>query len=216
MEHLEQISGLLALSMGLAWASGINLYATLTMLGLMSQLGHIELPPGLALVADPMVIAAAGFMYCVEFFADKVPGIDSGWDGLHTFIRIPAGAVLAGSALGDISPAAELAAALVGGGIAAGTHATKAGSRLLINTSPEPLSNWTASVAEDLAVLGGLWVALNNPLLFLLGLGLFLLLLVWLLPRIWRAIRAIGRKLSSLFAGKPDESLRPSAPDSVR
>ena len=215
MEHLQQISGLLALSMGAAWASGINLYATLAMLGMMSQLGHIQLPAGLELVADPMVIAAAAFMYCVEFFADKIPGVDSGWDGLHTFIRIPAGAVLAGAALGDISPAAELAAALVGGTIAAGTHATKSGSRLLINTSPEPFSNWTASVAEDLAVIGGLWMALNNPLLFLLALGLFLVLLVWLLPRLWRAVQAIGRKLSSLFKGNAKSSLRPNAPDSV-
>jgi len=216
MEHLEQISGLLALSMGVAWASGINLYATMATLGIMSQLGHISLPPGLALVADPMVIAAASFMYCVEFFADKIPGVDSGWDGLHTFIRIPAGAMLAGAAVGDISPAAELAAALVGGSIAAGTHATKAGSRLLINTSPEPVTNWTASIAEDFAVLGGLWLALNNPLTFLAALVVFLLLLVWLLPRIWRLLQSLGRKVSSLFGARAGDKVRPSAPDSAR
>jgi len=168
MEQLAEISSLLALSMGVAWASGINLYAAVFMLGWMQNTGNIALPPDLMIVADPMVMIAAGFMYCVEFFADKIPGVDTGWDGLHTFIRIPAGAILAAGAVGDIGAGAELAAALVGGSIAAGTHAFKSGSRVLINTSPEPVTNWTASVAEDLAVIGGLWAALNHPLWFLL------------------------------------------------
>ena len=119
MDQLEQIVSLIALTMGVGWASGINLYATVLMLGVLSNMGHITLPDELMVVSDPLVLMAAGFMYCVEFFADKVPGVDTGWDGLHTFIRIPAGAALAAAAVGDISPAVEIAAALVGGGLAA-------------------------------------------------------------------------------------------------
>ena len=196
MDSLDSIISLIAITMGVGWASGINLYAAILMLGLMSNLGHIQLPAELQVVADPMVLMAAGFMYCVEFFADKVPGVDTSWDGLHTFIRIPAGAILASSTVGDIGPAAEIAAALVGGSLAAGSHALKAGSRVMINGSPEPFSNWTASVAEDIAVLGGLWAALYNPELFLIGLVLFIVLLVWLLPKLWRALKRVFRWLS--------------------
>lgn len=206
MEQLAEISSILALSMGVAWASGINLYAAVFMLGLMNNLGHIILPPDLLILSDPLVLMAAGFMYCVEFFADKIPGVDTGWDGLHTFIRIPAGALLAAGAVGEIGPAAELAAALVGGSIAAGSHAFKAGSRVLINTSPEPVTNWTASVTEDLAVIGGLWAALNHPLWFLAGLVLFLLLLFWLLPKLWFGIKRVFTAIGRFFNGgrQPD------------
>ncbi len=206
MEQLAGISSILALSMGVAWASGINLYAAVFMLGLMNNLGHIILPPDLLILSDPLVLMAAGFMYCVEFFADKIPGVDTGWDSLHTFIRIPAGALLAAGAVGEIGPAAELAAALVGGSIAAGSHAFKAGSRVLINTSPEPVTNWTASVTEDLAVIGGLWAALNHPLWFLAGLVLFLLLLFWLLPKLWRGIKRVFTAIGRFFNGsrQPD------------
>lgn len=187
----------IALSMGAAWASGINLYATLFMLGYMSTTGNIVLPPELSVVANPMVMAAAGFMYCVEFFADKIPGVDSGWDSIHTFIRIPAGAMLASSAVGDVTPAVELTAALLGGSLAAGSHATKSGTRLLINTSPEPVTNWTASISEDLLVIGGLWTALNHPLLFIIGLIAFIILMIWLLPRLWRLIKLLLQKIGS-------------------
>lgn len=206
MDQLAEISSLLALSMGVAWASGINLYAAVFMLGWMANTGNITLPPDLLILADPMVMIAAGFMYCVEFFADKVPGVDTGWDGLHTFIRIPAGAILAAGAVGDIGAGAELAAALVGGSIAAGSHALKSGSRVLINTSPEPVTNWTASIAEDVAVISGLWAALNHPLWFLLGLVLFILLLVWLLPKLWRGIKRVFGAIARLFGGKTAET----------
>lgn len=188
---------IIALSMGAAWASGINLYATIFMLGYMGLTGNIVLPEELQLLSDPLVMTAAGFMYCVEFFADKVPGVDSGWDSLHTFIRIPAGAMLAASAVGDVTPAVELSAALLGGSLAAGSHATKAGSRLLINTSPEPVSNWSASVGEDLLVIAGLWTALNHPVLFLIALVIFVVLMIWLLPRLWRLIKALVRRVGS-------------------
>lgn len=193
----------IALTMGVAWASGINLYAAIATLGLMGATGNIALPPDLEILTNPLVIGAAGFMFFVEFFADKVPGVDSGWDTMHTFIRIPAGAILAAGAVGDVSAGAELAAAIAGGSLAGASHFTKAGSRLAINTSPEPVSNWTASILEDIAVIAGLWTALNHPVVFLVLLGLFVLLMIWLLPRIFRAIRAVYRKLRSMFGGDP-------------
>ena len=181
----------LSLTLGVAWASGINLYAAVAVLGLGGATGYVDLPPALEVVQDPVIILAAACMYCVEFMADKMPGVDSAWDGLHTFIRIPAGAMLAAAAAGPVDPAIAIAAGLLGGGVTAATHATKAGSRVLINTSPEPFSNWAASFAEDFAVFAGLWVALHHPVLFLLVLLLFLALLCFLLPKIARGVHAV-------------------------
>lgn len=202
MDALHQISSTLALTLGLSWASGINLYAALFTLGYLANTGNIDLPPDLQIVANPLVMAASGCMYAIEFFADKVPGVDSGWDTLHTFIRIPAGAMLAAGAVGDLNPAVELAAAIVGGGLAAGTHATKAGARVLINASPEPFSNWAASIGEDLAVIGGVWACLHHPLLFLIALLVFIVLMVWLLPKIWRGIKSAFRFIFNGFGAK--------------
>lgn len=204
MEQLDQIVTLIALTMGVGWASGINLYATLVTLGILGMTGHMALPEELAVLSNPMVIAAAGLMYMVEFTADKVPGVDSVWDSIHTFIRIPAGAVLAASMVGDTSVAAELAAAIVGGGLAATTHATKAGGRMLINTSPEPMTNWVASIGEDIVVVLGIWTAVQNPWLFLVLLILCLLFIAWLLPKIWRALKKAGRGIKSLFIRNRD------------
>ncbi len=200
---MEHIVSIIALTMGAAWASGINLYATIFMLGYLGATGNIDLPPDLQILSDPLVMFAAGFMYCVEFFADKTPGVDTAWDSIHTFIRIPAGAALAAGAVGDISPAVALAAAIVGGTLAAGTHAAKAGGRMLINTSPEPFSNWAASIGEDVMVIAGLWTALYHPVTFLVLLALFVALLVWLLPKLWRTIRRAIAYLSSLFGSTP-------------
>lgn len=193
------ITTTIALSLGIAWSSGINLYAAVFMLGFMGNNGYIDLPPDLVILQDPAVMMAAGFMYCVEFFADKTPGVDSGWDAIHSFIRIPAGAVMASMAVGDVSPAMQVAAFLIGGAVTTTSHATKAGSRVLINTSPEPFSNWVASVAEDIIVIGGLWTALNHPVVFLVFLAMFILLMIWLLPKIWRGIKLVARKLGALF-----------------
>jgi hypothetical protein len=199
MEALEQISTTLALTMGLAWASGINLYATLLTLGILANSGNIVLPLDLQVVANPIVIAAAGLMYFIEFFADKTPGVDTGWDAIHTFIRIPAGAMLAAGAIGELNPAVEIAAALLGGGLAAGTHATKAGARVLINTSPEPFSNWFASMGEDIAVIAGVWACINHPVIFLIALFVFILLMIWLLPRLWLGFKKLITALSNFF-----------------
>lgn len=207
MEAYETLIQTIALTMGVAWASGINLYATLLALGIMTNMGYVDLPPDLQVIGEPLVIAAAGLMYMVEFFADKVPGVDTGWDTLHTLVRIPAGALLAAGAVGDVSPVAEIAAAIVGGGIAAGTHFTKAGTRVLINGSPEPFSNWGASIGEDIAVFAGLWAALHHPVIFLVLLVAFILLMIWLLPKLFRAIKKIIRFFINLFAGKKEPEL---------
>ena len=197
----------IALMLGAAWAAGINLYAAVLVLGLLGNAGYAELPPALQVLQDPLVIGVAGIMYFIEFFADKTPGVDSGWDAIHTFIRIPAGAVMAAGAAQafEVNQALELAAALVGGGVAATSHFTKAGSRLMINTSPEPFSNWGASVAEDVSVFAGLWAALNHPWIFVALLIVFLLLAIWLLPRIWRAIKRAAHAMRRWF-GKDEVS----------
>ena len=212
--EMNELATLMAMTLGVSWASGINLYAAVLALGLAGMTGAAVLPEELQIIQSPWVIAAAGLMYCVEFCADKVPGVDSGWDALHTFIRLPAGALLASGMMSDMGMAAELAAALVGGGIAAGTHATKAGSRALINTSPEPFSNWTASITEDVAVFAGVWAMLNHPWFFLGFLVLFILLMIWLLPKIWRGIRMIWRKIRGK-AKEPEEELDSADPSLV-
>lgn len=209
MEAYSALIQTIALTMGVAWASGINLYGTLLALGVMSNMGYVELPTDLQVVGDPLVIAAAGLMYMVEFFADKIPGVDTGWDALHTLVRIPAGALLAAGAVGDVGIAAQVAAAMVGGSITAGTHLTKAGTRVLINTSPEPFSNWGASIGEDIAVFAGLWAALQHPLIFLVLLILFILLMIWVLPKLFRAIKKVLGFFIRLVTGKKEEKLAP-------
>jgi hypothetical protein len=204
---MQEVLSYIALSMGVAWASGINLYAAILVLGLLGASGNMPLPESLQILQSPHVIGAAGLMYCVEFFADKIPGVDSIWDALHTFIRIPAGAVLAASIVAEVDPSLALAAALVGGGLTAGTHLTKASTRLLVNTSPEPFSNIGLSLAEDGLAIGGLWAALHYPLTFCLFLALFLLLMIWLLPILWRSFKSMYNTLRRLFRFENPERL---------
>ena len=185
----------LSLAMGTAWTSGINLYATVAALGLAGRYELIHLPPGLELLMNPLVIGFACFMYIVEFFADKIPYVDSGWDAVHTFFRIPAGAALAYGSVGDVNPALQLMATLAGGGVALAAHGTKATARLAINASPEPFTNWAASVGEDVAVFAGIWTIFHYPLLMLLFVGVFTAAAMWLIPKFFylfkRAIAAI-------------------------
>jgi hypothetical protein len=212
----------IALTLGASWASGVNLYAAILALGLMHDTGHVVLPPELAVLGDPLVLVAAGIMYAVEFVADKVPGVDTGWDALHTFIRIPAGAILAYQAAAPVDPALALAAGLLGGTLAGTSHAVKASSRMLINTSPEPFSNWTASVAEDVAVIGGLWTAVNHPALFLVLLAGFVALAIWLVPKILRLLGRVAGKIAAFFGGSKGssqpapEAEAPQAPQPLR
>ena len=198
MEAIEAIT----LMLGAAWASGINLYATILVLGWMSGAGHIDLPPDLQVIHNPAVLLAAGGMYVVEFFADKIPGLDTSWDAIHTFIRIPIGALLAVGAVNGVVDyqATELVALILGGSVTAASHTTKASVRALINTSPEPFSNWAASIGEDITVVGGLWVGLQNPWWFLLALVVFLALVIWLLPKLWRTLRRLFRRIGRWFS----------------
>jgi hypothetical protein len=178
----------------LAWASGVRLYLVMFCVGLAGRLGYVELPSGLRVLEHTWVIGAAGLMLAMEFLADKIPGLDSIWDFLHTFVRIPAGAFLAAGATSDQLPALTLAAGLIGGTITAGTHFTKAATRATVNASPEPFSNWGLSFSEDALVIGGTWLAFNYPVAFIAALVVFLALSVWALFVLRRAlIRFVGR-----------------------
>ena len=186
----------LGLALGTAWTAGINLYATIAVLGIAHAAGWMVLPPGLETLADPLVITIAVVLYFVEFFADKVPVVDSGWDAIHTFIRVPAGAVLAAQALGPMNPALEVAAALAGGSVALAAHGTKATTRLAINTSPEPFSNWFASLTEDVVAIFGVWLALEHPIIMLTLVAAFVVAAAILIPKIIRALGTLFRKLT--------------------
>ncbi len=212
MEQLNQLATVISLTLGVAWASGINLYASIFMLGILGTTGNMVLPSDLEILTNPLVITAAGIMYAVEFFADKVPGFDTGWDTIHTFIRIPGGALLAAGAVGEVNPAVSLAAAILGGSLAGSTHATKSGTRVLINSSPEPVTNWAASITEDVAVIAGLWTALYHPWVFLVLLIVFILLMIWWLPKIWRGIKKIFGFIARLFGFKNKEQPVPDIP----
>ncbi len=185
----------LALVAGLAWASGLRLYLTLFLIGLLVRFQVVVLPPAFDVLGNPWVLTASGIMLAAEFLADKIPGFDSAWDGVHTFIRIPAGAILAVAAIGDADAALVAVAAILGGAIASSAHVTKAGTRALINTSPEPFSNWAASMGEEMLLLGGLWTMIKFPLAFLALLALFILLSLWLIPKLYRALCGVLRAL---------------------
>ena len=194
----------LSLAMGTAWTSGINLYATVAALGIAHRMEMIHLPQNLEVLSHPGVVAVACIMYVIEFFADKVPYVDSGWDALHTFIRVPAGAILAAQALGDLNPATELMAMLAGGSVALVAHGSKATARLAINASPEPFSNWLASFTEDIAVLGSIWLMFHHPLVMLTFVLTFVALMVWLTPKIFRLARRGFDALRTKLRRKPE------------
>lgn len=191
----------LALASGLSWASGLRLYLTVFAVGMMAKFGVISLPDSLAILTHPGVIAASGLLSVIEFLADKIPYIDSAWDSIHTFIRIPAGALLAMGAMNTADPAIATIAALLGGTLAGATHATKAGSRALINTSPEPVSNIAASFGEESLLLTGGWLALTHPMVFLGVLAAFILVMIWLIPKVWRGIKSVLGNIGRLTRG---------------
>jgi len=203
MQHLDTWQ-LVALAAAIGWTSGIRLYAVLFVVGGLGYLGWYELPEHLRVLSHPLVLSASGFMVFVEFFADKIPGVDTVWDVAHTLIRIPAGAALAASVFGDSPPAWTIAAAIIGGTLAAGSHFTKAGARMAINTSPEPFSNWAASFGEDLLVGVLLYLALAHPIALLVLLAVLIAASAWLLPRLWRFLRGFVERLLRWF-GRPAE-----------
>ena len=195
---------LIALAGALGWASGIRLYAVLFVVGALGWFGWVDLPKGLLVLAHPWVLGASGFMVAMEFFADKVPGMDSVWDFIHTFIRIPAGAALAAGVFSDAPGAATLVAAILGGSLAAGAHLAKSGARALINTSPEPFSNWAASFGEELAVGTMLWLAFTHPIAAGIVLLAIVVFMIWLIPKVWRFIgRMIRRVTGGMSSSAP-------------
>jgi hypothetical protein len=191
LNHLPDI----ALAAALAWGSGLRLYLVLFLVGMAGTMGWIVLPEHLAVLAHPVALGASGMMALIEFGADKLPWLDSLWDTVHTFIRIPAGAALAASVFGASDSSIAAAAAILGGGIAAGTHFTKAGGRAALNASPEPVSNWLASFSEDLMVPSGLWLAFAHPVVFLVALLLFAVVAVLFLRAIFRGLAALLRRV---------------------
>ncbi len=196
------------LANGLAWASGINLYATLAILGIFGIGGQLDLPMGLDFLENPGVIVLAVILYVIEFIADKIPAVDSIWDGIHTFIRIPAGAMIAAGMFDDVSTEAQIMAFIAGGGLATVSHTFKAGTRAVINTSPEPFTNIVASISEDILVIGGLVVALFSPTTFAVFLALFLIIAIWVIPKVFRGVR----KIFNFITGKGRKPTSTSSP----
>jgi hypothetical protein len=192
----------LSLAAGLSWASGLRLYLTVFIAGMFQRMGVVHLPDSLAVLGSPWVIGVAAVLAVVEFLADKIPAVDSLWDAVHTFIRIPAGAVLAAGSLGHADPAMLTIAALAGGTLAGASHFAKAGTRALINLSPEPVSNWAASATEDVGALAGITLALFVPLLFLVLVLVFLVLAGWALPRLARGVHGgVSRMAKHMLPG---------------
>jgi hypothetical protein len=189
----------LAISMGASWVAGINLYATVATLGLLSRLAHLKLPGELEVLTSWWVIGIALFLFVVEFIADKIPVVDSTWDVIHTFIRIPAGAVLAATAFGDFDKSVQVIAFLFGGGLALSSHGTKAATRAVINTSPEPVSNIVVSLAEDVLVVVSILLAVFLPVIVFFIIAGGLAVSLWVLPKIIRFFRQVFRKIRGLF-----------------
>lgn len=194
--------GVLALAMGSAWVSGINLYAGVATLGLLGRFAHLNLPGELGVLTNWWVIGAAIGLYVIEFFADKVPLIDTAWDAIHTFIRVPAGAVLAAAAFGDFDKGVQVIAFLLGGGLALSSHGTKAATRAAINTSPEPASNITASLAEDVVAVGSMALAPFYPVLIIVVVLIAVIASVILVPRIFRYLRSVMARVRKLASNE--------------
>ena len=206
MQSLSQLLDapqLLALAAALGWASGLRLYAAVFLVGAAGYLGWMDLPQGLHLLQQPAVLGASGFMCFVEFFADKIPLVDSIWDVVHTVIRIPAGAALAAGALGADSTTMGWIAALLGGSLAATSHAAKLTTRAAVNTSPEPFSNIGVSLLEDGWVVFMLWLATSHPAAFAVALALTLVIAVLLMVVLFKFLRAVGRRVAQYFGGAP-------------
>jgi hypothetical protein len=193
-----------ALGLGAAWASGINLYAVVLTLGLLDAAGVIALPADLQPLSSPLVLSIAGALYLIEFVADKIPGFDHVWDAVHSFIRVPAGAVLAAAAFGQVDPEWAIAAGLIGGTLALGSHLGKASTRAAVNLSPEPFSTWTVSLLEDIAAIGAVLAALFFPVLFLIALAIIVVLTIWLLPKLLRIAARVFSAAIRWLRGAPE------------
>ena len=193
---------ILGLALGSAWTSGINLYATVAVLGLLQHYKLAHLPGSLHVLDNWIIIGIALALYVIEFFADKIPYLDTVWDAIHTFIRVPAGAVIAAAATSDVNPAVQIVAFLLGGGLALSTHGTKATIRASANVSPEPVSNWILSIVEDVIAVGAVILAVLQPVAILVVILIFLLIFVWILPKVVRRIRRMFAALRAFFGGR--------------
>lgn len=198
MEWFSTIS----LALGSAWTSGINLYATVSILGLLQKFGATKLPGGLDVLDNWWIIGIAGGLYAVEFFADKIPYVDSVWDVIHTFIRVPAGAIVAYAATNDLDPTVWVSAALLGGGLAFASHGTKAAARIGANFSPEPVSNWALSFIEDGIAMIGTVLAVFAPFIIAGVLIVFVLFFLWFFPKVYRAICRLFAAVGAFFRGE--------------
>jgi Domain of unknown function (DUF4126) len=194
---------ILGTAMGSAWLSGINLYATVFTLGILERFHLVKLPGGLTMLGEWWVIGLAAVLYVIEFVADKIPAVDTAWDAIHTFIRVPAGAVMAASAFAEFDPAVKIAAMIMGGGIALSSHGTKAATRLAANTSPEPFSNIALSLGEDALTFGSAILMAFYPVVILIVVVIFLIVALWLLPKIIRAVRRLLMRARKIFEGNP-------------
>ncbi len=192
----------LSLALGSAWTSGINLYATVTVLGLLQKFGATHLPGGLDVLDNWWIIGVAGFLYAIEFFADKIPYVDSVWDVIHTFVRVPAGAIVAYAATNQMDASVGVIATLLGGGLAFSSHGTKAALRAGANLSPEPVSNWVLSIIEDIIAFVGTILAVFAPIAIAIVLIVFSIFFVWFFPKVIRAFRRIFNAVRSIFAGE--------------
>ncbi|MCK5260021.1 MAG: DUF4126 domain-containing protein [Candidatus Omnitrophica bacterium] len=186
-----EILNSLGVLMGGSWASGINLYLTTAGLGIAHRMGWVTLPGNMEFLANPLVIGVALLLYAVEFFADKIPYVDSVWDSVHTFIRPAGGMALGYMAMADVGPAVQYPVALLTGSIALDSHLTKATSRAAINTSPEPISNSVASVTEDIGVLGALYLIIKHPVIASVLVILFILFSIWFLKKMFRFLKKV-------------------------
>ena len=191
----------LSLALGTAWTSGINLYATVTVLGLLQKFGLTHLPGGLDALDNWWIIGIAGFLYAVEFFADKIPYLDSVWDVIHTFIRVPAGALMAYAATNQTDNSVMVIATLLGGGLALSSHGTKTALRAGANLSPEPFSNWILSIVEDIIAFGGTLLAVFAPVLIAIVLVIFVVVFAWFAPKVYRLVRRAFSAVRGFFAG---------------
>lgn len=192
----------ITLALGSAWTSGINLYATVSVLGLLQKFSAIKLPGGLDVLDNWWIIGVAGGLYLIEFVADKVPYVDSVWDAVHTFIRVPAGAVVAYAATSETEPAVMIVATLLGGGLALSSYGTKAALRAGANMSPEPVSNWILSLVEDIIAIAGTILAVIAPIVIAIVLIIFVVFFLWFAPKVFRAIRRLFRGIRALFGGE--------------
>lgn len=207
---------LMALAAALGWASGFRLYAVVFVTGMLGVTDVLQLPGGLSVLQQPVILFISGALLFVEFFADKIPGVDSAWDVVQSVVRVPAGAALAASVFGTDNATMATAAALMGGTLALSSQVAKTTTRAAINTSPEPFSNWGASLLEDGVSIGAVWLAINHPLVFAVALAVVLVLMWVLTWTLWKFLRAVVRRIRRWLGHEEPVALAATGADNQR